>query len=93
VTAAPKARVRGLIDERIELIRSDRTAHELRLERLLPDLRRDFGGSHSDEEIRTAADAVLAEYQDAPVRSFVMTIADRRAREVLRAGGRAALAP
>ena len=82
---AVEARVGELIDERIDLIRSDRTAHQLRLERLLPDLVRDFGASHSGEEIRMAADAVLAEYQDAPIRSFVMTIAHARVRDILRA--------
>ncbi len=44
------------------------------------------------EEIRTAADAALAEFQDAPARSYVMTIANRRAREVLRASGQPAIA-
>ena len=34
--------------------------------------------------IRTCADAILAEYQEAPVRSFVMTIANRRARACLK---------
>ena len=34
----------------------------------------------SDAEIRACADAILADYDDGPVRSFVMTIAHRRAR-------------
>ncbi len=50
----------------------------------------EFGDRRSEEEIRTAADAALAEFQDAPVRSFVMAIANREAREVLRAGGQPA---
>ena len=83
---AVEARVRDLIDQRIDLIRSDRTAHQIRLARLLPDLVRDFGESHSDEEIRMAADGVLAEYQEAPVRTYVMTIADARVRRALRGG-------
>ncbi len=88
---AIEARVRELMDEKIELIRSDRTAHQLRLERLLPDLIEEFDGERTEEEIRTAADAALAEFQDAPVRSYVMTIANRKAREALRAGSAPAL--
>ncbi len=87
-----EARVRELIDEKLDLIRSDRTAHQLRIERLLPDLVREFGDERTEEEIRTAADAALAEFQDAPVRSYVMTIANRKAREVLRSGGQPAIA-
>ena len=82
---AVEARVRELIETRLELIRADRTAHQLRLERLLPDLAREFRDVRSDEEIRACPDAILADYQDAPVRSFVMTIAHRRARQCLRA--------
>jgi protein-tyrosine-phosphatase len=78
-------RVGGLIEHRIDEIRADRTAHQLRLERLLPDLAREFAGMRSDGEIRACADAILAEYAEAPVRSFVMTIAHSKARECLRA--------
>ena len=78
-------RVGGLIEDRIDEIRADRTAHQLRLERLLPDLAREFAGMRSDGEIRACADAILAEYAEAPVRSFVMTIAHSKARECLRA--------
>jgi len=82
---AIEVRVRELIDERIELIRSDRTAHQLRLERLLPALVEEFGERRDAAEIRAVADAVLAEYRDVPVRSFVMSLAHRQAREQLRA--------
>lgn len=81
---AIEARVKELLAMRLEAIRSDRTAHELRLERLLPGLVAEFGKTHSAEDIRTAADAALADLVDAPVRSFVMIIAHRRARERLR---------
>jgi arsenate reductase len=81
---AVEARVKDLIEQRIDAIRSDRTAHQLRLQRLLPDLAQEFEGVRSDAEIRTCADAILAEYQDAPVRSFVMSIAHRRTRDCLR---------
>jgi hypothetical protein len=57
----------------------------LRLSRLLPDLAKEFDGVRSDHEIRACADAILAEYQDAPVRSFVMTIAHQRTRQCLAA--------
>lgn len=82
---AVEARVKELIETRLEVIRADRTAHQLRLERLLPGLAREFRERHSDEEIRACADAILSEYQDAPVRSFVMTLAHRRARQCLQA--------
>ena len=87
---AIEARVLALLDEKIDLIRSDCTAHQLRLERLLPDLVAEFGAQRTEEEIRTAADAGLAEFQDAPVRSYVMTIANRKARAALRASGQPA---
>jgi arsenate reductase len=77
-------RVQTLIDGRLEQIRSDRTAHQVRLARLLPDLVKEFDGLRSPEEIRSCADAILGDYQEAPVRSFVMTVAHRRTRECLR---------
>ena len=82
---AVEARVRDLIDYRLSAIRADRTAHELRLRRLLPDLVKEFDGIRSDDEIRACADAILADYDEAPVRSFVMTLAHRRTRECLAA--------
>jgi arsenate reductase (thioredoxin) len=78
-------RVTTLIDTRLPDIRSDRTAHQLRLARLLPDLAREFQGRRSDHEIRACADAILADYLDAPVRSFVMTLAHKRTRDCLAA--------
>jgi arsenate reductase (thioredoxin) len=80
-----EARVKDLIDNRLDAIRADRTAHELRLRRLLPDLVKEFDGVRSDSEIRACADAILNDYDDAPVRSFVMTLAHRRTRECLAA--------
>ena len=78
-------RVKDLIDHRLDAIRADRTAHQLRLQRLLPDLAQEFEGVRSDAEIRACADAILADYQVAPVRSFVMSIAHRRTRDCQRA--------
>jgi arsenate reductase len=77
-------RVRELIDTRLDSIRSDATAHESRLRVLLPDLVREFESAKGAEEIRACADAILADYDDAPVRSFVLTLAHRRTRECLR---------
>ena len=82
---AVEAKVLDLVEHRLEAIRADRTAHQVRLQRLLPDLAREFHGLHSEEEIRACADAILAGYAEAPVRSFVMSIAHRRTRACLRA--------
>jgi arsenate reductase len=79
-----EARVRDLLDRRIDAIRGDRTAHEMRLASLLPSLVEEFHGTKEDAEIRACADAILAEYDDVPVRSHVLTIAHRRTRECLR---------
>jgi arsenate reductase len=77
-------RVRRLLDEQVELIRSDRTAHNLRLEKLLPELIREFAGERSDEEIRACADAVLCDFDDVPLRSHILTLAHRKTRDCLR---------
>jgi protein-tyrosine-phosphatase len=77
--------VKDLVENRLDAIRADRTSHELRLQRLLPDLVSEFAGVRSDAEIRACADAILADYRDVPVRSFVMTLAHRRTRECLAA--------
>jgi arsenate reductase (thioredoxin) len=79
-------RVADLIEHRVEAIRADRTSHQLRLQALVPGLAERFP-ELPPEEIRACADLVLAEYVDAPVRSFVMAIADRKARECLASGG------
>jgi arsenate reductase len=78
-------RVTHLLDHRIEDIRSDRTAHQVRLARLLPQLAKEFEGLRSAEEIRSCADAILDRYDDVPVRSYVMTLAHRQTRDCLRA--------
>jgi protein-tyrosine-phosphatase len=82
---AVEARVKDLVANRLDAIRADRTSHELRLRRLLPDLVEEFEGARSEGEIRACADAILADYDDAPVRSFVLTLAHRRTRECLAA--------
>jgi arsenate reductase (thioredoxin) len=77
-------RVERLLAERIEDIRSDRTAHELRLAQLLPALVDEFEGRRSDGEIRACADAVLSKFDDARVRTHVVSLALRQTRECLR---------
>lgn len=78
-------RVRELIATKLDAIRSDRTAHELRLEQLLPQLAREFEGHRSPGEIRACAGAVLSGFDGAAVRSYVQVLAYRRTRECLRA--------
>jgi len=63
-------RVEDFIATRLDDIRHDRTAHQLRLVRMLPDLDREFAAAHPAEEIRACADAILERYDDAPVRSM-----------------------
>jgi protein-tyrosine-phosphatase len=78
-------RVARLVRDRIDEIQRDRTAHQFRLVRLLPQLVEEFDGARSPEEIRACADAVLDAYDDVPVRSHIMTLAHKRTRECLRA--------
>ena len=76
--------VRELVDTKLDSIRSDHTANQLRLAQLLPALAREFEGRRSDAEIRACADAVLARYDDVPVRTHIVTLALRQTRECLR---------
>jgi arsenate reductase len=77
-------RVLDLADNRIELIREDRRQHMMRVARLVPGLVEEFGGRLTDEEIRQIADDILDTYEEVPIRSFVMALANRRAREILK---------
>jgi arsenate reductase (thioredoxin) len=77
-------RVRDLAENRIELIREDRRQHMMRMARLVPGLVDDFGGRLTNAEIRQIADDILDSYDEVPVRSFVMTLANRKARELLK---------
>jgi len=77
-------RVKELIDNRLDAIRTDQTSHQIRLQRLLPQLVEEFEGQRDPEVIRACADAVLQRYADAPVRSFVLTLAYRQTRDCLR---------
>ena len=77
-------RVVRLVHDRIDEIQHDRTAHQFRLIRLLPQLVAEFEGERSPEEIRRCADVILDDYDDVPVRSHVMALAHKRTRECLR---------
>jgi arsenate reductase (thioredoxin) len=76
--------VQMLLTKDLEAIRDDRTHHEQWLRQLLPQLTREFEGAHELREIRATADDILWRYEDVPVRSFVVTLAHREARERLR---------
>ena len=79
-----EAHVNELLERRLDAIRSDRTAHQLRLTRLLPLLADEFADTKPAEEIRACADAVLDGFEGARVRSHIMTLAHRQTRECLR---------
>jgi len=79
-----EARVIDLAQDRIEAIRADHRQHKMRLAQLVPGLIREFKGRLSDQEIRQIADELLVSYDDVPVRSFVLTLANRRAREIIK---------
>jgi arsenate reductase len=87
-----KARVREMIEQRGDLIRADRTAHQIRLGQLLRMLDHEFDDIRSDAEIRACADAILHRFDDTQVKAFRMTLAYRQARECLRADTCEALA-
>jgi hypothetical protein len=85
-------RVRDLVEARAEEIRSDRSAHQRLLAQLLPSLAEQFENTRDAEAIRACADAILGRYDDAPVRSFVLALAQREAIRCLRADSCYALA-
>ena len=78
-----EAHVRELVDTKLDAIRTDPTAHRLRLARLLSGLAGDFESLRSPEDIRACADAVLSRFDGVPVRGHVLALADRQTRECL----------
>ncbi|MGA2471624.1 MAG: hypothetical protein ABSG64_13160 [Solirubrobacteraceae bacterium] len=84
--------IRDLIDRhvkelavgKLDAIYADETAHRFRLQRLLPDLISEFAETRSPELIRACADRVLADYDDVPVRTHIITIAHKQTRDCLR---------
>ena len=79
-----ESRVKDLLENRIDEIREDRRQHMMRMGRLVPGLVDEFGAELTDEEIRQIADEILDTYDEVPVRSFVMTLANRKARAILK---------
>jgi arsenate reductase len=78
-----QARVRELVETKLDDIRTDTTTHRLRLTQLLPGLADEFEGQHTPADIRACADAVLSRYDHVAVRGHILTLAQRRARECL----------
>ncbi len=78
------ARVRELAHDKIDAIRGDPTAHEFRLTKLLPQLIDEFGETRPPEVIRGCADKILDDYDDARVRTHILTLAHKRTRDCLR---------
>jgi arsenate reductase (thioredoxin) len=77
-------RVKDLVNHRMDEIREDRRQHQHRMGQLVPRLIDEFRDRLSDNEIRQIADEILESYEEVPIRSFVMTLANRRAREILK---------
>lgn len=77
-------RVDDLVLKRAEEIRADNTAHSIRLAKLLSKLIEEFDGLRTPEEIRACADAVLSHYDDVPIRTHVITLAQQRTSKCLR---------
>ena len=75
--------VHRLIVERLDEIQSDRSAHQWRLRKMLPTLVEEFEATRSPEAIRACADAILDRYDDVPVRSHILSLAGRAARDCL----------
>jgi arsenate reductase len=77
-------RVADLVHNRIQDIESDTTSHQWRLARLLPGLIAEFGATRPPEVIRGCADRVLEGYDDARVRTHILTLATKQTRDCLR---------
>jgi arsenate reductase (thioredoxin) len=77
-------RVRELANDKIHAIRLDATSHRWRLQTLLPQLIDEFSDTRPPEMIRRCADAILDDYDDVPVRSHILTLAQKRTRDCLR---------
>lgn len=80
-------RILELLDNDLDAIYSDRTAHELQLQRMLPDLQAEFGATHQPETIRACADQELEKFSEATVRGHVLTFAHKNTADCLRTGG------
>jgi hypothetical protein len=86
-------RVEDLLAHKIAAIRLDATSHQWRLARLLPPLIEEFGATRSPEVIHGCADRILDDYDDAVVRTHILTLAAKQARDCLRKERCAVLEP
>lgn len=77
-------RVKHLIETRLDEIRTNDTAHQFRLRRILPDLIEEFGAIRAPDEIRACADALLSDFDEGVVRTYIPALVTRQARECLR---------
>lgn len=77
-------RVRELAQDKIDAIREDRTSHQFRLSKLLPELISEFGEARPADVIRGCADKILEEYDDVPVRTHILTLAHKRTHDCVR---------
>lgn len=78
-------RVDDLLMWHAEEIRTDDRGHTERLAVLLPHLMEEFGDDHDPAEIRDCADAVLTRFDEVPIRSYAVALAEHRIRACLRA--------
>lgn len=77
--------VRALVCDRLPELVGERSTHQARLIQLLPVLVDEFQGVRSPEEIRSCADAILSQYDAAPGRPDLLTLAHKRTQDCLRA--------
>jgi hypothetical protein len=64
----------------------DGTREKVAMARLVDVLTDEFAATHTRDEVVAAIDRALAEFADAPVRTFVPTLVERKARLLLRTG-------
>ena len=77
-------RVTDLLREHIDEIQSDRTSHQWRLAKMLPQLIEEFGDTRPAEVIRGCTDRILDDYDHVPIRTHIFSLAYKRTRECLR---------
>jgi arsenate reductase (thioredoxin) len=80
-------RVIALIDSQAQRIRDEDYSLQRILGQVVPSVAAEFEGRRDPVEIRACASAILNEFADAPVRSFVVTLVTRRLRDCLQGEG------
>ena len=86
-------RIAALVHGHLDEIQSDRTSHQWRLAKLLPSLIEEFGDRREPEVIRSCTDRILDDYDHVPIRSHILTLANKRTRDCLRQERCAVLEP